>query len=509
MNKKRNEIDLRYRIIIALFLGIIIGTILAMVGLRTIADHIQTILILFVAFLILFSLVIVGFIYYKKTILKYIFGISDEDIEDLSSNSQDLIQNISDKDYDEAKRNANTILKKGASWFFWLQYRRWIILVFQVLFVGFGGLLGSILLFNQNILINQQNERIDKQNLLIERQNTRLDQQTYLQEAERRSSLVFLLGNILDKIGEELQKKEVGDIRDLTPELIARISSISFAFKPYKYLKNGELIKNPLSPERGQLLLTLVNSNIDENTLNFIYKSSNFQYSDLQNVNFENAYLKNIDLSYANIDFANLENTNFENAIMRNATFRNCKSFSYTNFTNAKLDSCTFHNSNKYVNLNTAILRRSKLKYAVFTGKWEIRNNYTLNENNWVNSSIDSIDFSKSKITNANFDSAYIKKMILEESLVNTVDFTYSKYDLLNLKKASIINVDFRWIAFNEVILDSTKFDSIKVVSKEIFKRKFNSKVRDSKQIDELINKLEIVKLKDKWGNLEKLVLVK
>jgi hypothetical protein len=99
--------------------------------------------------------------------------------------------------------------------------------------------------------------------------------------------------------------------------------------------------------------------------------------------------------------------------------------------------------------------------------------------------------------------------MILEESLVNTVDFTYSKYDLLNLKKASIINVDFRWIAFNEVILDSTKFDSIKVVSKEIFKRKFNSKVRDSKQIDELINKLEIVKLKDKWGNLEKLVLVK
>ena len=42
----------------------------------------------------------------------------------------------------------------------------------------------------------QQNQKFDLQNNLITNQNTRLDQQTYLQEAERRGSLVFLFSKI-------------------------------------------------------------------------------------------------------------------------------------------------------------------------------------------------------------------------------------------------------------------------------------------------------------------------
>jgi len=196
------------------------------------------------------------------------------------------------------------------------------ILVFLLL------LIPMILLYRQNMLINYQNYSFEKQNQMI-------DVQTELMEADRRSSLIFLLSNTLDKIDEEL-KVDGGlnfkNQKSLSPPLIGRISALSYSFKPYKYYENGKLNDVPLSPERGQLLIALVNSNLNSSTYKKIFELSNFSHCDLQGVNLSNADLNGINLSNSDLSKADLSNANLINANLVNCNFKN------TNLKGANLD---------------------------------------------------------------------------------------------------------------------------------------------------------------------------
>jgi len=178
------------------------------------------------------------------------------------------------------------------------------------------------LLYQQNQLLSSQNERFDIQNNLITKQNKRLDQQTYLQEAERRSSLVFLFSNVMDAVDSEL-KDDKNTNRSLSPQLIGRIAGLSTRLKPYQYLDGDTLINKPLSPERGQLLISLLGSELDTATLKKIYEKANFSYSDLKYADLNSSYLKGInlsksDLSHAILDGANLQKANLKESYLGN-----------------------------------------------------------------------------------------------------------------------------------------------------------------------------------------------
>ena len=116
--------------------------------------------------------------------------------------------------------------------------------------IGAGGLVSIITIFF-----------IWKQNKLIEKQNYRVEQQTHLIEASRRSSQMFVMSDVLSDLNKELENPKNID-RKISKTLTGRIISLSSAMKPYKYLENDTLIKRALSPERGQLLITLLESNI-------------------------------------------------------------------------------------------------------------------------------------------------------------------------------------------------------------------------------------------------------
>jgi len=183
------------------------------------------------------------------------------------------------------------------------------------------------ILHQQNKRIDTQNELVQNQNALIDKQNIRLDQQTYLQEAERRSSLVFLFSNIMDAIDNEL-KEDIGKKgkRDLSPQLIGRIVALSTRLKPYHYLDGDTLISKPLSPERGQLLVSLVRSELDSMTLVDIYdESADFSFSDLEGMNLRNAYLGRINLSNANLSYANLTQSNLSRANLIQTDLRHAR----------------------------------------------------------------------------------------------------------------------------------------------------------------------------------------
>ena len=197
-------------------------------------------------------------------------------------------------------------------------------------FIAIGGLLGTILLYNQNQLLTSQNQ-------LLNNQNEKIDNQILLDEASRRSSLNFLMANVLDKVDEELKEAEnAGKSRELSSQLIGRIISLSQSFQPYRYLDNGKMLRMPYSPERGHLLLALVNSNLDEATLDTIIRTANFKRSFLKGANLNGARLVGIDLEKSNLTGARLMRADLSDALLIGTNFRSAN-LGMTDFTGAEI----------------------------------------------------------------------------------------------------------------------------------------------------------------------------
>ncbi|MBI5917323.1 MAG: pentapeptide repeat-containing protein [Bacteroidetes bacterium] len=187
------------------------------------------------------------------------------------------------------------------------------------------GVAPLLILVIQTTMLSRQNGKLDTQNGLLGKQNQRLDQQINLEEGNRRSSLVFFMSNIMDKLDLELRSSPN---RSLSDPLIGRIVSLSQSMRPYRYLENDSLTPRQLSPERGQLLFSLVNSNLDKATYDKIYARANFNYADLREANFSEAYLRGAQLAHssfsqANFNYADLQAADLSGAWLEQATFRN------------------------------------------------------------------------------------------------------------------------------------------------------------------------------------------
>lgn len=261
-----------------------------------------------------------------------------------------------------------------------------------------------------------------KQNKLLEHQNSRLKQQTYLQEAERRSSLIFLFSNIMDSIDEELKNDYLDNgKRDLSPQLMGRIISISSRLKPYKFLENGELIETEISPERGQLLITLLASDLNSNVLNELLNKSDFSYSDLKGAN-----LSRTDMSYLNLNNSNLEDANLLGAVINGGNCQKCN-FKNANLTNTDVTENNFTGSN----FTGSNLRKLNAYNTWFTNC------------NLSNSNIENTKFTYSFLENVILDSAKVSPDIFDQFINNieedsivgrnrilemyTIDSTFSK----------------------------------------------------------------------------------
>ena len=81
--------------------------------------------------------------------------------------------------------------------------------------IGIFAIVFSVALYSATLL---QVRKVDDQNKLITVQNN-------LAEAPRRSSLIFLFGNVMDRLSEEL-KDESNHERDLSTELVGRIAAL-------------------------------------------------------------------------------------------------------------------------------------------------------------------------------------------------------------------------------------------------------------------------------------------
>ncbi|MBR9923135.1 MAG: hypothetical protein GYB31_20085 [Bacteroidetes bacterium] len=333
---------------------------------------------------------------------------------------------------------------------FWRITRLWIIGVFIAIIPG-------VLLIIQTIVLKNQNNRIDVQNNLILEQVERLDQQTNLQEAERRSSLVFLFSNILDKIDEEI--KEQSSISDTPPyslsdQLVARIISLSRGLKPYKYLENDSLTSSFISPERGQLLIALHNSKLDSITMINILTLGDFSYSDLRSadlsgVNWSSSFIDTMFLEYISVTNPWLSYTDNGDVVLNNGNSDSGIIVNNAVFDNVYLQGIKL----SHANLENAILSNASLSGA------------DLSHANLENAKLDFANLFVSNLQSSNLSHSDLHRANLSHSDLRMTRFDSARIWNTNLESANIKGGVFNYATivggiFQNAILTETKFDS-------------------------------------------------
>ncbi len=239
----------------------------------------------------------------------------------------------------------------------------------------------AVLIF-QTTLLMSQNKFIQKQNNLV--------------EADRRSSLVFVMSDVLSDFNEELKYKGSGG-RNISKTLEARIIALCMAMKPYKFQEDGELIENPISPERGQLLSILLQSDLGSESSQDILNSADFNYTDLRKVNLG----RGVNLKYARLDYSDLTQAQMPAANLERSELKEAQ-MSKINLSDANL---------KRARLNNANLERAEILSANLTNA------------NLYGANLSGADLSEATLWGTKLENANLTNAILDNAIVDRQDW--------------------------------------------------------------------------------------
>lgn len=383
-NNKSLQKSSNQKLLLGLIIGSLLGFTFTYYGMDYLPITTNLIFSILIALFIFTVLIFLIIIWFKNDILKYIFK-QDIDFDDIIESTEKVTSIITQKAVDawliafpeETRHGIKALAPKLVNYILWGRFRNWALRFILTLLLALGGIAGTILLLQQNELLKAQNKKIDVQ--------------VYLEEASRRSSLIELFSNIMDKVDDEL-KDSTNVEQKLPKRLIGRIASLSQSFKPYRYLVGDSLKLSPLSsPERGQVLLSLANSNLHELSYQELYSSTTF----------ERAYLENAIMWSPMLMNARIKHGFFANTVFRQGNLSFC-TMNYSDLTNAEFLRC---NMNQIVfekaNLTNVKFFDTNLKHAVF-----------------VEAEMKGVDFDESDLTDAIFGhnmDMYPKNLTIEQ----------------------------------------------------------------------------------------------
>lgn len=286
------------------------------------------------------------------------------------------------------------------------------------------------------LLIILQVYYLKNQNRLITGQNSRMKQQTFLQEAERRSFMIGILDQIINEVTSEAYKNN----GYIGKQSATRLIAISKNLKPYRYLENDELIDKSVSPERGYLLLSMLENNIklsiitDSNTKQTLGEALNFEYAELRNANITDLNLDNI-----NLDHSDLQGSNFQISLIQGkGTDGRKSSFRHANLKNAVFDKCTLkHCDFSYANLEHTSFAKSEIDHTLF-------NEANLKNVDFSYCDLTKVNFTNATILQANFNNATVSndfiKMMKDQLNSENYDYLDNNYQLkINKNNATLI----------------------------------------------------------------------
>ncbi len=292
------------------------------------------------------------------------------------------------------------------------------LLTLNFLFAVFGLLMSLSIVFVSLL----QAKRLEDQNMLFEAQNEKIENQLHLAEAARRSALIIELSTVIGLITSQAKPADGSYIAvaELGQPLIARIVALSRSLRPYRYIDyssslsqaaNDAEVYEPvrlrdraLSPERGQLLVALLNVEIS-NYLVFARSAPDFSSSDLENVEFHPGLAKLSELTLSGSSFKNatINSISFEASTLIGVDFSGASlagsSFSIEEVENdiiapkrrVDVTGSIFYGADlSDVMFNQAILTRSDFRHSLISGASFL--NASLECSNFDGAIIDSIN---------------------------------------------------------------------------------------------------------------------
>lgn len=360
--------------------GTAAGFLVAFSGLAYLEDGAGLIVLVFLSALFVVALLGAMFFLARRPILRRLFGHAETEIERIAAPLSAMAERTIERDAAGATAAAREVVALALARYAWISARRWIIASLTALIAAMAALAGTALLFKQNQLLAVQSDLLRDQNVRIGEQTMLLIQDVQLAEASRNAALAVEITGIAARLGAALDAADrdrapapgsgifnLIDPATLDRELMLRITSISRATQPYRFLDLGvrpedsgdkmrhamlrrradlpetyarmatafrwpeaeaenRLIDRPASPERGQLLTVLLGAGIHNlEALNFAGLDLSFAYlhnTDIAVLTGLGARLSYADLSGSYLTEADLGGAYLENARFRDAQFR-------------------------------------------------------------------------------------------------------------------------------------------------------------------------------------------
>lgn len=400
----------------------ILGTLFAQDLIEVITPVALTVLLTLFAVGVLLYLAIT---FYRDKIIRYLFG-EDIHFDSALTDAQDMVKQtiigtteaIPGLDPSK-KKQLQQAAPRMANFLIWSRFRSQGLRMMVGFMVAIGGLATTILLFNQNKLLERQNEKIDMQ--------------MSLEESNRRSAMMSQMANVLDKIDEELRDtfNTNHGTRRLSSQLIGRVASLSHSLKPYQYL-DGDSLSQQLSPERGQFLTAILSSKLDTGTLIEIYRKTTFKQADLQSIVLKDCFLVGVDLRGASLANSTLDEVNLSRAQLANSSFKSAVLLN-VNLSSSNLNEVDF----RFVN-NTEAFKaiRPNPAYLDFIGWKEILDTIII-EKERSNRELIVLDYSHAD--NGDFRHANLNFASLFQASSNNSDFRDASFNLANIREASFV----------------------------------------------------------------------
>ncbi|MGL6209028.1 MAG: pentapeptide repeat-containing protein, partial [Paracoccaceae bacterium] len=360
--------------------GIAAGVLLAFSGVGYVQNSAALIATVFLSALMV--ILLLGVIIYaaRRLIWTRLFGFAAVQMEELANPLTTVAERALAGDATGATGALRELVALVLSRYSWITTRRWIIASLTALIAAMAALAGTALLFQQNKLLEVQSGLLVEQNARISEQTALLAQDVQLAEASRNAQLAVEITEIAAALGEVVDRtmKESAVATgtgadnpfnvllpgDLGRDLVLRITSVSRATKPYRFLDLGvraqtlqdklriavqrrrdelpntyarfeayngwidpaptaQLIDRPASPERGQLLSVLIGAGV-----------LNLEILNEAGMDLSHAHLPNADIVLMTAQGGRLDSADFTGshlagvdlggAMLENARFHGC-----------------------------------------------------------------------------------------------------------------------------------------------------------------------------------------
>lgn len=354
--------------------GLAAGLLLAFSGYAVLQDSASLVVTVFLAALFVVGLVGSLLVLLRKPLMRHLFGLANAQVELFADPLAKVAESAIERDPQGATDAARDLVRMTLARYAWVSTRRWIVAALTGLIAAMAALAGTALLFQQNELLAVQSQLLADQNTKIEAQSAMLAQEVQLAEAARNAQMAVEITRIAEALGQRLETvsdsaetwmdayAHMDPLTDLGPELIMRITSASRAIKPYRFLdpplrahdaadkqrvamqprrhelslaygaqarffgwrdppEGAQLIDRPASPERAQLLQSLIRAGIrDFEGLNWFGLDLSFAWA--EDTDLLGLSLQGAQLSFATFDRAQIRDSDFRGASLENARFR-------------------------------------------------------------------------------------------------------------------------------------------------------------------------------------------